>query len=163
MYESFSRFLAHAVRVYYERTAGRQRGDFLALLIASGELLPVAAERVAARPVRHAAGGAAALLALRLGLGLLVSGPLGLVVGGLTLASLTRYLLRNQRAVLPKVRSFSEAITAVRGEYERVQAGHAEERYTDEERALLIDGLTHRLLEDLHARGLQVEAEAAQS
>ena len=159
MYESFDRFLGKAVRVYYERTAGRQRGDFLALLIASGELASVAAERVAERPVRHAVGGAAALVGLRLGLGLLLSGPLGLVVGGLTLASLTRYLLHNQRAVLPKVQAFTDVIADTRTEYERVQDGHADGRYTDDERALLVDGLTHRLLADLEARGRQVEAE----
>jgi len=151
MYESFDRFLAHAVRVYYERTAGQQRGDFLALLVASGELVPVAAERVTERPLRHALGGAAALLALRAGLGLLLSGPLGLVVGGLGFASLARYLLRHEESVLPKVRAFSEVIDGARAEYERVQARHAEGRFDDDERALLVDGLLHRLLADLGA------------
>ena len=161
MYESFDRFLRNAVREYYGRAAGRQKGDVVALLIASGQLVSAATDRVTAAPGKHIAAGAAAAVALRVGFGLMAAGPVGLVVGGLTLAALTSFLLRNQRAVGPKVEAFAAAIDETRVEYERLQQGHADGRYDDDDRALLIDGLTARLLKDLDARARRAEADAA--
>ncbi len=149
MYESFDRFLQNAITEYYERAGRRQRGDFVALLIASGELAPLAMDRVKRASPTELAGAAAAAVALRVGLRFAFAGPLAILVSGLTLASLTSYLFRSQGEVMARVGPFKQAVGDVRQEYERVQAGHAEGRYDDDDRKLMIDGLTQRLMRDL--------------
>ena len=163
MYESFDRFLQDAIREYYERSGRRQRGDFVALLVASGEIAPVAADAVRKAPAKHLAAGAAAAIALRIGLRFALSGPLAVLVGGLTVASLLAYLYRHQGSVLSRVRLFREAILEVHVEYDRIQDVHADGGYTDDERALMIDGLTQRLMRELDDRSRRADEESGES
>ena len=149
MYESFDRFLQNAIKDYYERSGRRQRGDFVALLIASGEATPLAMERVKRASPQELAGAAAAAVALRVGLRFALSGPLAILVSGLTLASLTSHLFRRQSEVMGRVAPFKAAIAEARVEYERVQQGHRDGRYDDDDRRLMVDGLTQRLTQEL--------------
>ena len=161
MYASFDRFLQEAIKEYYDRFGRRQRGDFVALLIASGEVAPLAVDRIRRATPGELAGAAAAAVALRLGLRFALSGPLAVLVGGLTLASMTAYLFRRQGEVMSRVEPFRQAIAAVRAEYERIQEGHAAGRYADADRTLMIDGLTRRLVEDLERAAAAARASAA--
>ena len=157
MYESFDRFLQNAIREYYERAGGRQRGDFVALLIASGEVAPLAVDRMKRASPGELAGAAAAAVALRVGLRFAFAGPLAILVSGLTLASLTSYLFRQQGEVMARVGPFKQAVADARTEYERVQAGHGDGRYDDDDRKLMIDGLTQRLMKDLATASQEAE------
>ncbi len=149
MYESFDRFLQNAIKDYYDRSGRRQRGDFVALLIASGELTPLAVDRVKRASPQELAGAAAAAVALRVGLRFALSGPLAILVSGLTLASLTSHLFRSQSEVMARVEPFKAAIAEIRLEYERIQEGHGAGRYDDDDRRLMVDGLTQRLTQQL--------------
>lgn len=157
MYESFDRFLQNAIKEYYDRAGRRQRGDFVALLIASGEITPLAVDRMKRASPGELASAAAAAVALRVGLRFALSGPLAILVSGLTLASLTSYLFRQQGEVMARVGPFKEAVASARTEYERVQAGHAEGRYDEDDRKLMIDGLTQRLMKELAQASEEVE------
>ena len=157
MYESFDRFLQNAIKEYYDRAGRRQRGDFVALLIASGEVTPLAMDRLKRASPGELAGAAGAAVALRVGLRFALSGPLAILVSGLTLASLTSYLFRQQGEVMARIAPFKEAVADVRQEYERVQAGHSDGRYGDDDRKLMIDGLTQRLMKELAKASEEIE------
>ena len=162
MYESFDQFLQNAIKEYYERSGSKHRGRLVALLIASGEIAPMAAQAFKQAPAKNFAAGAAAAVALRVGLRFALSGPVAILVSGLTLASLLAYLVGHQRTVMALLRDFREAIDEVRSDYDRIQDKHAAGGYDDDERQLMIDGLTMRLLNDLDERAERAEQAEAE-
>ena len=89
VYESFDAFMQQIIRDTYER--GAKRPEFVALVLASGELLPMAWGRVKKAGVRDVALGAAGVVALRLGIRWLVGGPLGVILTGLGGVALARF------------------------------------------------------------------------
>jgi hypothetical protein len=161
MHESFDRFLQTAIKDYYERSGAERRGNFVALVIASGEVVPMAAEAVKKSPARNLAAGAVGALALRAGLKWALGGPLGMVVGGLTVASMLAVLRAQQKGVGAKVKAYREVIRLAHSEYDKVQDAHADGKYDDDERGLLIDGLMQRLMRDLDEQADAAEEEAA--
>src|SRR5690606_1637078 len=66
VYETFDAFMQQVIKDTYEH--GAKRAEFVALVIASGELLPMAWGRLRKSGVRELAVGAAGVVALRVGL-----------------------------------------------------------------------------------------------
>ena len=160
MYESFDSFLQNVITEYYERSGKKHRSRFVALLIASGEIAPVAADAFRKAPARNLAASAAAAGALRVGLRFALSGPFAVLVSGLTLASMLAYLFKHQGVVIRQVRTFRDAIHETRAEFDRIQGRHGDGVYDTHDRELMIDGLMQRLLKDLDERAAKAEAEA---
>ncbi len=150
MYESFERFLQTAVREYARRPSREHRTRLAALLIVSGEALPVAVDTLKGMvtPGRLAAGAVGAL-ALRVGLRWALGGPLGLVFSGLTLASLLAYYFTHQKEIWAEVARCRSLIEGSRAEYWTLQDRFASGRYDAKERDLMIDGLLQRFLRDI--------------
>ncbi len=149
VYETFDGFMHQVVKDVYE--GGAKRAEFVALVIASGELLPMAWGRMKKTGVKELAMGTAGIVALRFGLKYLLGGPLGLVLTAFTAATLVSFFWSNQKDVMRRVKPYKEAIRDSRAKFEDVQTRYQEGRYDDGERALLVEGLLRRLVSDIEA------------
>jgi hypothetical protein len=147
VYESFDAFMQQVIKDTYDR--GAKRAEFVALVIASGELLPMAWGRVRKAGVRDFALGAAGIVALRLGLRYLLGGPLGVILTGFTAATLISFFWSNQKDVMRRVKPIKRVIHDARDKFEDIQARYQDGRYDAGERALLVEGLLRRVLADI--------------
>ncbi|MFO7566763.1 MAG: hypothetical protein R6X02_29240 [Enhygromyxa sp.] len=147
VYESYDAFMQQVIRDTYER--GAKRPEFVALVIASGELIPMAWGRMKKAGVRDLALGAAGVVALRFGLRWLLAGPLGVILTGFTVATLISFFWANQREVLARRAPYKRLITDTHEKYEDIQGRYRDGRYDAGERALLIEGLLRRLLAEI--------------
>ncbi len=149
IYNDFDSFLKVGIREYYDRGWSKRRGNFIALLIASGQTAVALAKDsvVDGTGTKKVAIGAATVLALRVGLRFALGGPLGLVLGVAAGASMISYFLRNQKDVVRKVGIYGKVIDESQDRYELLQSGWRDGRYDATERNLMIDGLMKRFIE----------------
>jgi hypothetical protein len=148
IYGDFDPFLKVAIREYYDRGWTSRRGNFIALLVASGQTaLAIAKDSVVdGSGTKKLAVGAALALALRLGLKYAIGGPLGLVLTVTAGASMIAYLFKNQKDIVKKVGIYKKLIAETRERYEELQEGWRSGKYDATERNLMIDGLMKRFL-----------------
>jgi hypothetical protein len=151
MYSDFDSFLKVAIREYYDRGWTSRKGNFIALLIASGQTtLALAKDSVVdGTGTKKVAIGAAMVLALRLGLRYALGGPLGMVLTVAASASLVSYFFRNQRQIVQTVGSYRGLIRDTQRRYDELQQGWRDGRYDAAERNLMIDGLMKRFMSEL--------------
>jgi hypothetical protein len=147
VYESFDAFMQQVIRETYDR--GAKRPEFVALVLASGELLPLAWGRVKKAGVRDLALGAAGVVALRFGLRWLLGGPLGAILTAFTVATLISFFWSHQKEVLARRRPYKKLISDTHDKFEDIQARYRDGRYDAGERALLIEGLLRRVLSEV--------------
>jgi hypothetical protein len=149
IYGDFDSFLKVALKEYYDRGWTTRRGNFIALLIASGQTAFALAKDsvVDGTGTKKVAIGAALVLALRVGLKYAIGGPLGMVLTVAAGASMVAYFFRNQKDIIKKVGKYKTMIVEMRGQYEELQNGWRSGRYDATERNLMIDGLMKRLLQ----------------
>jgi hypothetical protein len=147
VYETYDAFMQQVIQDTYAR--GAKRPEFVALVLASGELLPMAWGRVKKAGVRDLALGAAGVVALRFGLRWLVGGPLGVILTGFTIATLISFFWANQQEVLARRKPYKRLITDTHEKYQDIQTRYRDSRYDTGERALLIEGLLRRVLAEI--------------
>jgi hypothetical protein len=149
-YDTFDDYLRLAVKEYYERGWKSRRANFIALLIASGQMASVAKDAVSGeKGLRNVAMGAAGAVALRFALRWALGGPLGILVTAATAASLVAYFIKNQKEISQKIGRFRERIAEERKKFEEIQSGYRANRYDARERNLMVDGQLKRFLADL--------------
>jgi hypothetical protein len=148
LYATWDAFLKQAIREYYDRSWTTRKGNFIALLIASGQTsLALAKDSVVdGSGTKKVAISAGILLALRIGLRYALGGPLGLVLGVAAGASMISYFIRNQKDIVRKVGSYRTVIADNEKRYEDVQAGWRDGKYQMSERNLMIDGLMKQFI-----------------
>ena len=148
LYTTWDAFLKQAIREYYDRSWTTRKGNFIALLIASGQTsLALAKDSVIdGSGTKKVALGAGLLLALRIGLRYALGGPLGLVLGVAAGASMVSYFIRNQKDIVKKVGSYKALITEHAKRYDDVQAGWRDGKYQMTDRNLMIDGLMKQFI-----------------
>jgi hypothetical protein len=148
LYTTWDAFLKQAIREYYDRSWTTRKGNFIALLIASGQTsLALAKDSVVdGSGTKKVAIGAGLLLALRIGLRYAIGGPLGLVLGVAAGASMVSYFIKNQKDIIKKVGAYRTLIADHAKRYEDVQAGWRDGKYQAAERNLMIDGLMKQLI-----------------
>ena len=148
LYSSFDAFLKQAIREYYDRGWTTRKGNFIALLIASGQTsLALAKDSVVdGSGTKKVAIGAGLAIALRVGLKYAIGGPLGLVLTVAAGASMVAYFVRNQRDIVKKVSKYKAAINESEKRYEDVQAGWRDGKYQITDRNLMIDGLMKQFI-----------------
>lgn len=153
IYDDFDSFLKVAIREYYDMGWTKRRGNFIALLIASGQTALAMAKdsMIDGSGTKKVAIGAAAVLALRIGLGYAVTGPLGLVLTVAAGASMVSYFFRNQKDIIRKVSVYKVHIKDVEENYEKTVSGWRDGQYDIGQRNLMIDGLMKRFLEQIDA------------
>lgn len=151
IYVNFDGFLKQGIKEYYDRGWTTRRGNFIALLIASGQTaFALAKDSVMdGTGTKKVAIGAAAMLALRIGLRYAVGGPLGMVLTVAAGASMVAYFVRNQKDILRKVQRYKLVIADSEKKYQEIQDGWRDGKYGVADRNLMIDGLMKRFTADV--------------
>ncbi len=151
-YENYDAFLKQAVREYYTRGWKSRRGNFIALILASGQVIGLAKDSVMdGSGLRTAALGAAGVVALRLGLRYFFAGPVGVVLSAALLGSAAGYLLKHRGEITAKLTPYRTLISDTRTRFEEIQTGHRAKRYDDTARNLMVEGLRKRFLDEVDA------------
>lgn len=149
-YDTFEDYLKLAIKEYYDRGWKSRRANFIALVVASGQMASVAKDAVAGdKGLRNVAVGAASAVALRFALRWALGGPLGILLTAATAASLVAYFVRNQKEISQKIGRFRERIAEEKKKFEETQSGYRANRYDARERNLMVDGQLKRFLADL--------------
>jgi len=148
LYADFDSFLKQGIREYYDRGWTTRRGNFIALLIASGQTAFALAKdsMVDGSGTKKVAIGAAAIVALRIGLKYALGGPLGLVLTVAAGASMISYFIRNQKDIIAKVSLYKKLIAETHQRYDEIQGGFRDGKYPVTDRNLMIDGLMKRFI-----------------
>jgi len=148
LYTAWDAFLKQAIREYYDRSWVTRKGNFIALLIASGQTSLALAKdsMIDGSGTKKVAIGAGLLLALRIGLRYAIGGPLGLVLGVAAGASMVSYFIKNQKDIVKKVGSYRTVIAEHAKRYDEVQAGWRDGKYQVTDRNLMIDGLMKQFI-----------------
>lgn len=151
IYNDFDSFLKVGLREYYDRGWGKRKGNFIALLIASGSTAAsMARDSVTdGTGTKKVAIGAATVLALRVGLRYALGGPLGMVLTVAAGASMVSYFFRNQKDIIRKVGIYKGVIKESRERYEQVHGDWRDGKHDTTERNLMIDGLMKRFIEQI--------------
>ena len=149
-YDTFEEYLRLAIKEYYERGWKNRRANFIALILASGQMLEMAKQTVSGeKGLKNMALGAASVVALRLALRWALGGPIGVLLTAGAAVSLVAYFARNQKEITAKVGRFREIITQERGKFEDIQTGYRGNRYDAAERNLMVEGQRKRFLDEL--------------
>lgn len=148
IYGSYDAFLKQAIREYYDRGWTTRRGNFIALLIASGTTSMALAKDsvVSGEGAKKVAIGAGLVVALRIGLRFAIGGPLGLVLTVASGAAMISYFVRNQKDIIKKVSAYKVVITDTDKRYTEIQTGWRDGKYQVTDRNLMIDGLMKQLI-----------------
>jgi hypothetical protein len=146
-YDTFDDFLLAAIKDYYDR--GWQRPNFLALVIASGQSGNLAKSALgSSNGLKGLAMGTVGVLAIRVLLLRVLTGPLGLILTGVSVASLIALFVRHQREIVSKTSRFRELIARTRDSFEEAQTGYRQNRHDARERNMMVDGLLRRFLRE---------------
>ncbi len=148
LYSDFDAFLKQAIREYYDRGWTTRKGNFIALLIASGTTSFAMAKDsiVDGSGTKKIAVGAGLMIALRIGLKYALGGPLGLVLSLAAGASMISYFVRNQKDIVKKVGTYKTTIADIEKRYAEVQSGWRDGKYQITDRNLMIDGLMKQFI-----------------
>ena len=151
-YDTFDEYLRMALKEYYERGWKSRRGNFIGLVMASGQMTSMAADSIRdGSGLKKAALGAAGVVALRIGLRYALSGPLGVILTGAAAMSLGGYALKNRKEISAKVAGCRTLIADTRTRFEEIQGGYRAGRYDGASRNLMVDGLLKRFLDEVDA------------
>src|SRR5258708_22141314 len=119
VFDDYDAFLKQAIRDYYDRGWKSRRGNFIALVIASGQVTSMAADSFRdGSGLKKAALGAAGVVALRGGLRYALSGPLGVILTRAAAVSLVSYVVKNQKEISGKVATYRTLIAGTRARFE---------------------------------------------
>jgi hypothetical protein len=150
VYDDYDAFLRAALRGYYERGWKSRKGNFIALLIASGQMASMAKDSVAdGSGLKKAAIGAASVVALRLAWRYFLAGPLGMIVGVAALGSAIAYFGKHQKEVTSKIQPYRALVSETRARFEEIQGGYRAGRYDQAGRNLMVDGLLQQFLKQV--------------
>jgi len=150
-YGSFEGFLTDVIRDYWE-SPKRTRVGFLALLLASREAWTVALERASAPGTsKKLLGGAAGATALALLLRTVVGGPLGLVLGGASIASLVAVYVKQHERIWTEVEHTRALVDGYEAKWRAARTNRDDGKLEAEHFELVVDGLEARMLRELLA------------
>jgi hypothetical protein len=150
IHDTFDDFIKVAIHEYYGRGWKTRPANFIALVIASGQVVGLVKESFSGeKALKKVAIGAGLAVALRIALKYALTGPLGILITAGTVASLLAVLATNQRLVRAKIGVYRDLIQQTRVRYDEIQGGYSANRYPVEDRNLMVDGLLKRFLADL--------------
>jgi hypothetical protein len=150
VYDDYDAFIKQAVRDYYARGWKSRRGNFIALVFASGQMLSLATDSVKdGAGLKKAAIGAVGVVALRFFLRSFLGGPVGLLLSAAVVASAVAYFVKNQKEISGKIAPFKTLIADTRTKFEEIQGGYRAGRYDNAGRNLMVEGLLKRFIEQV--------------
>ena len=145
LYPSYDDFLRTAMKRCWERKTS-SKATFLALMLASRHAWGVAIDKTfSAESGKKVLTGAASAAAVAMLIRTFLGGPIGILLGGASVASLVAVYGRDRKVVTKKVVRYRELI----GEYKPRYEDLAKKASSNDERNLMLDGLMTRLLDDL--------------
>ena len=148
LFASYDGFLKTAIERHW--SGGRSRAHFVALLLASREAWEVAWEGVATPGAgQKALVGAGGVAAVYVALRLLVGGPIGLVLTGVSVASLVSVYAQHHRRIWEQQARYRRLIGDYRVKYDRIRGEYLEGTCSEEQRDLMLEGLLGRFLDDI--------------
>lgn len=147
--DSYEAFLEAALRRYWE-SSGSSRVNFLALLLETPEARRVAWDDATkdgfGKPVLAGAASVATLATL---LRVLASGPLGLLLTGVSVATLLAVYGREQSSVRRKAVAARHLVTRYRSEFDGLVRERGSRPMRDAQWNTMMDGLVQRFLVEL--------------
>jgi hypothetical protein len=150
-YETYQGFLKQAIKAYWG-SEGRSRLTFLALLLAAREAWEVAWDEVKEPGnVKKLLTGAAGATAVALLLRTFVGGPIGLILGGASVAGLVAVYVKNRKSIHARVEHCGKLVNKYRTQWDGVRGDWADGKLRTDQRDLMMDGLMARFLIDLDA------------
>ena len=151
IYDNYDAFLKQAIKEYYDRGWKTRKGNFIALLIASGQTAFAMAKDsvVDGSGTKKVAIGAGLAIALRVGLRYALGGPLGLVLSVAAGASMITYFIRNQKDIVKKVSVYRTSIAETHTRYDELQNGYRDGK----------QGVTDRYAQD-HCSDREIDDQA---
>ncbi|GAB4216757.1 MAG: hypothetical protein OHK0013_43630 [Sandaracinaceae bacterium] len=150
VYASYDGFLKSTIETYWAKR--RNQIHFVALLLASREAWEVAWDGVRAPGTGRAVlTGAAGATAVYVALRLLIGGPIGLVLTGVSIGSLVAVYVQNHRRIWDQQERYRKLIAEYRVKYDQIKAKYVEGLIDESQRDLMIDGLMNRFFEDIDA------------
>ncbi len=148
-YDTFDDFLRVAIKEYYDRGPGLRDPNFIALLIASGQTTSLAKNALGSTSgLKKLALGTLGVMAARVILMRVITGPIGIILTGVSLASVIALLIQNQKKILGRTSKFRELIEKTREHFEEAQTGYRQNRMDVRERNLIIEGLMNRFIRE---------------
>jgi len=148
VYVSYDGFLKTVIESYWETR--RNSAHLIALLLASREAWSVAWASIASQDAQRralmGAGGAAAIYVL---LRIFIGGPIGIVLTGVSIASLVAAYSSNHRRIWDQQERYRKLIGDYRVKYDRIRADWLDGTIDEEHRDLMIDGLINRFMEEM--------------
>jgi hypothetical protein len=148
---TYNAFLKDAIKRHWDANKSSKL-ELLALLLASREAWEVVIDGATSpegrsRALKGAAGAAALTVLLRT----VVGGPLGLLLTGVSAASLVALYVRYQDQIWLSVDHYKRVIDDYRPRFDRARATCDDKALEPDEAALLLDGLMARFLAELAA------------
>lgn len=148
VYASYDGFLKTVIEEYWETR--RNSAHFLALLLASREAWSVAWAGLRADDTQQRAlMGAGGALAIYVLLRIFIGGPIGLVLTGVSIASLVAAYSSNHRRIWDQQDRYRKLIADYRVKHDRIRADWLEGTISEEHRNLMIEGLLNRFMEEM--------------
>lgn len=148
-YADYEGFLKASIKKYW---ASEKSGkvDMLASLLATREAWGAAWDEATAPGrssslLKGAAGAAAITMLLRTVMG----GPLGLLLTGASVASLVALYAKHHERIWAQVERYRDLADEYRPQWEEVAAGRAQDKLTQSQQELMVDGLMARFVERL--------------
>ncbi len=148
IYTSYDAFLKQGIKEYYDRGWTTRRGNFIALLMASGTTSFALAKDsvVDGQGAKKVAMGAGLAILLRFGLKFALGGPLGLVMSVAAGASMIAFFIRNQKDIVSKVGKYKTVIADSHKRFDEIQAGWRDGKHQLTDRNLMVDGLMKQFI-----------------
>lgn len=148
-YADYEGFLKAAIKRYWA-SEKCSKVDLLASLLATREAWEAAWDEATAPGrsstlLKGAAGAAAITVLLRT----VIGGPLGLLLTGVSVASLAALYAKHHERIWAQVDRYRALVDEYRPQYDEVIAGRADDKLTQSQHELMIDGLMARFVERL--------------
>ncbi|RME51942.1 MAG: hypothetical protein D6795_07395 [Deltaproteobacteria bacterium] len=153
-YPTPDQFLQEVIREYYVKEAHSTKGklNFLILLFASGEMLPILQSYLSdVPPEKKLLSSAISIVALRLLLRRILGGPLGIVISGLGLASLASLAYRKRETIAVTVGEFRNQVELLKLSYESHLNKYQNGELSENDFELMVEGLKSRFFAALNA------------
>ena len=81
----------------------------------------------------------------------MLGGPLGVILTGFTVATLISFFWSHQKEVMARRKPYKQLIAETHEKFEDIQARYQDGRYDAGERALLVEGLLRRVLNEIES------------
>ena len=80
-----------------------------------------------------------------------IATPLGMILTGFTAATLISFFWSNQKEVMRRVKPYKQVIRDSHEKFDDIQARYQDGRYDAGERALLVEGLLRRVINEIES------------